>query len=1148
MKNANFMASLKAFFSKAWTATKAFSIKAGKWIVANKLISIPVAVVLVGGIACAIALPIALHEHDFATEWSTDADNHWHSAICSHEEEKSDLGAHAYDNACDTTCNVCGATRTVGAHAYDNDCDTTCNTCGATRMVGAHVYDNACDTTCNTCGATRMVGAHVYDNACDTTCNACGATRAITHDHADTLTAGDTTHYYLCSVCGDKKDEVAHVFDKTVASSEYLKAVATATTKAQYYKSCVCGKASATEYFETDKAPANLQVANISKTYDGTPVSEPTVTFDGVGAEAFAYYKGNEKLTERPTDAGIYKVVVTVDETETHAGDRVEREFTIAKKVLSNLSFEFVYRGEVNFETDYLTEAQGILAADVADGIFIFVQFDSKNVGATVTDTEIDFGENGDSYKNYEIDMATFTASIVKRAVWAENVVFTYNGVNAFYGDEAVADVKFEYAVSGEMNPADIVFEFSGSGVGNALANVKFDDGIPHAQNYTFDLSKCTASIVPKVLTNISVGDVAYKGSTNFSFVLTASHGLVSGETFTLQVTTASKNVGNAVEITSISYANNNYSIDKSEITLNIVPKVIDNLTYEFEYNGMEYQSVTFEDDDIPGIIEHDSLFLEVYFATPNVGSELDTDGEFGFEPGFNEENYVLGENYSFSIVPKALNLLDIKVTYDDGIISSFDLTAADGIVAGDDVYLSGDGWQNYDVAGDVYTLTDDLSSEDYDEGVWIGGADKANYKFSYDTDGSVGKVTVLPYILDFTGNYVKAADGTNNVTFTQTVNHSYGDVTVKVVLPLLDLQGTPITASGIYTELSATFGTPAFYVNDAVVEGYDLSDSFYPDDLADRQFTVEITGELFATIDTYYSTRNVINLISVDRGAIKPGDVLTVIAPDGTTTTVTVAKIVKGGREKNYVSHTSGDFVNYGLELTNIGDTYKLVRGAVLIHEGDTAPKATSVIFGTMSTVTNDSVTYVVTPSTSYDIVIHGLTFACKITPLNADQAIEEGDSAQVMISLTGGTVYTVDGEAFTIRSATLNPMATGTVEDITVAVDTEKTVGQTQLVHDPIDIAAGETVVLKITNTLGRNVTRFALWGDSARLDAKDDAYTVALYDSNGALIEATYDVDQYTFDKTDSTEYAVADGQTVYVVLTLTKAVDGVELTFY
>lgn len=1176
MKNANFMASLKAFFGKAWTATKAFSIKAGKWIVANKLISIPVAVVLVGGIACAIALPIALHEHDFATEWSTDADNHWHSAICSHEEEKSDLGAHAYDNACDTTCNVCGATRTVGAHAYDNDCDTTCNICGAIRTVGAHVYDNACDNTCNICGATRTVGAHVYDNACDTTCNVCGATRTITHDHADTLTAGDTTHYYLCSVCGDKKDEVAHVFDKTIASSEYLKAVATATTKAQYYKSCVCGKASATEYFETDKTAGTLaNIQDLSKTYDKVELANPTYETNSDGEVTIEWYQGDTKLDAKPVNAGTYKVKVIIAESATYTGISVEREFTIANKMLSNLSFEFVYRGEVNFETDYLTEAQGILAADVADGIFIFVHFDSKNVGATVTDTEIDFGEEADSYENYEIDMATFTASITPKTLNYLEFTKVYDGVgfndytlgteHGIVSGDVVAltcDEELDYN-AGSYYFIDKTDDIS---ITDAGIDRAFLDGAD-AGNYQF------ANQVISGLDGYEMGGklTVTKRSVwaeNVEFTYDGYHwwsgeespnqivfqNMANGETMDSSfVTWTFDSINVDATLTSVEFMDeddgrSNYEIDFSKCTASIIPRVIDNLTYEFEYSGMEYHQAIISKNEHSGIVGDDQISLEVCFATPNVGSALDTDGEFGFEPGFVEENYVLGENYSFSIVPRPLNLLDIKVTYDDGIISSFDLTAADGIVAGDDVYLSGDGWQNYDVAGDVYTLTDDLDSEDYDEGVWIGGADKANYKFSYDTDGSVGKVTVLPYILDFTGEYVKDADGTNNVTFTQTVNHSYGDVTVKVVLPLLDLQGTPITASGIYTELSATFGTPAFYVNDAVVEGYDLSDSFYPDDLADRQFTVEITGELFATIDTYYSSRNLINLLSVDRGAIKPGDVLTVIAPDGTTTTVTVAKIVKGGSEKNYVSHTSSDFGNYGLGLTNIGDTNKLVRGAVLIHEGDTAPKATSVIFGTMSTITSDSVNYVVTPSSSYDITIHGLTFACKITPLNADQTIVEGDSAQVMISLTGGTVYTVAGEAFTIRTAALTPMATGTVEDITVAVDTEKTVGQTQLVHDPIDIAAGETVVFKITNTLGRNVTRFSLWGDSARLDAKDDAYTVALYDSNGALIEATYDVDQYTFDKSDSTEYAVANGQTVYVVLTLTKAVDGVELTFY
>ena len=600
MKNANFMASLKAFFSKAWTATKAFSIKAGKWIVANKLISIPVAVVLVGGIACAIALPIALHEHDFATEWSTDANNHWHSAICSHEEEKSDLGAHAYDNACDTTCNVCGETRTVGAHAYDNACDTTCNTCGAIRTVGEHVYDNACDTTCNTCGATRMVGAHVYDNACDTTCNNCGATRAITHDHADTLTAGDTTHYYLCSVCGDRKDEVAHVFDKTVASGEYLKAAATATTKAQYYKSCVCGKASAIEYFETDKAPANLQVSDISKAYDGTSVAEPTVTFDGVGGENFAYYKGNEKLTERPTDAGTYKVVVTVDETETHAGDRVEREFTIAKKTLNYLELTKVYNDKNRgFGPNAPTECQlgvdhGVIAGD---SVFLETCDDIEyNVGA-YTLTRANSGETNDTVWLYGTDAGNYDfqgdandyayvvgeITVTKRPVWAENVEFTYDGYTKWTGEESPNQIVFQNMANGEtMDSSFVTWTFDSINVDATLTSVEFMDEDDGRSNYEIDFSKCTASIIPRV---------------------------------------------------------------------------IDNLTYAFEYNGMEYHQAVISKNEHSGIVGDDQISLEVCFATPNVGSALDTDGEFGFEPGFVEDNYVLGENYSFSIVPAKLTL-----------------------------------------------------------------------------------------------------------------------------------------------------------------------------------------------------------------------------------------------------------------------------------------------------------------------------------------------------------------------------------------------------------------------------------------------------------------------------------------------------------
>ncbi len=300
----------KEFFVKLWTSVKAFSIKAGKWIVANKVISIPVACVLVAGVACSIALPIALHEHKFSEEWAIDDGNHWHNATCSHEEEKADFGAHVYDNACDTTCNVCGAT----------------------RIVGAHVYDNACDTTCNVCGATRMVGAHVYDNACDTACNNCGATRAITHDHADTLTAGDTTHYYLCSVCGDKKDEVAHEFVE-VANDTYF--VSETDTTVTYKKSCVCGVVG--ENFTVNKTVATISNVGNTYVYSGSGVA---ITFDtnSNGAITYTYYEqGNDTpLTEAPKNVGDYSVVVSVAGNKVYTPVVSEKvDFEITPKLLA---------------------------------------------------------------------------------------------------------------------------------------------------------------------------------------------------------------------------------------------------------------------------------------------------------------------------------------------------------------------------------------------------------------------------------------------------------------------------------------------------------------------------------------------------------------------------------------------------------------------------------------------------------------------------------------------------------------------------------------------------------------------------------------------------------------------------------------------
>ena len=103
--------------------------------------------------------------------------------------------SHTYDNTCDTTCNECGATRTI-EHTYSSDCDIICNVCKYERaaLVDHTAYDNSCDTTCNDCGAIRTI-EHTYDNTCDTICNICEDVRTIKHTYSSNCDI-------ICNVCG----------------------------------------------------------------------------------------------------------------------------------------------------------------------------------------------------------------------------------------------------------------------------------------------------------------------------------------------------------------------------------------------------------------------------------------------------------------------------------------------------------------------------------------------------------------------------------------------------------------------------------------------------------------------------------------------------------------------------------------------------------------------------------------------------------------------------------------------------------------------------------------------------------------------------------------------------------------------------------
>ena len=102
-------------------------------------------------------------------------------AFCIFLASCGDVCEHTYDNACDPTCNACGAERAVVAHDYALvDCDTprTCKNCGSTEGAALGHTPAADDGNCTTaikcvnCGKNVVAGfaAHIdtnHDFLCD---------------------------------------------------------------------------------------------------------------------------------------------------------------------------------------------------------------------------------------------------------------------------------------------------------------------------------------------------------------------------------------------------------------------------------------------------------------------------------------------------------------------------------------------------------------------------------------------------------------------------------------------------------------------------------------------------------------------------------------------------------------------------------------------------------------------------------------------------------------------------------------------------------------------------------------------------------------------------------------------------------------------
>ncbi|MBO4734444.1 MAG: hypothetical protein J5662_08210, partial [Clostridia bacterium] len=271
-----------------------------------------------------------VHIHSAASEWSSDADNHWHA--CTGCEEKLDNAAHTFDDGVVTapscteggyttyTCTVCGYSYTadevaatghsIGEWLSDaTDHWHVCAECGEILDKAAHTFDDGVVTapSCTKGGYTTY------------TCTVCGysytadETAALGHDYVAAVTAptctegGYTTH--TCSRCGDSyvTDEIpatGHTLGEWLSDAE------------NHWK--VCENCSG----EIDKAAhtPSVWILDVPATAEATGLKHKECTVCGAVIETAVI----EKIVMPDIQPGEGVPEIAVDSKTAHAGQTVD--------------------------------------------------------------------------------------------------------------------------------------------------------------------------------------------------------------------------------------------------------------------------------------------------------------------------------------------------------------------------------------------------------------------------------------------------------------------------------------------------------------------------------------------------------------------------------------------------------------------------------------------------------------------------------------------------------------------------------------------------------------------------------------------------------------------------------------------------------
>ena len=697
------------------------------------------------------------------------------------------------------------------------------------------------------------------------------------------------------------------------------------------------------------------------------------------------------------TDAGNYRIGA-----QSTSADITQATVTLSSAVADSREYD----GSVGAIISSYGSLSGVFGADVVtlDSTSSSASFDNKNVGTGKTVTISGLAITGANAANYTIASgATTTADITARTLSISGPVASDKTYDATTTASVTAG-SLAGLVSGETLNVTASGQFDNANVGTGKTvtvtyNLTNGSGGGVATNYALANGTATADITAKSLslTGQSASNKTYDGTTTASVSYGSLSGIESGDTVTLDTSSASSNfasagvgTGKTVTIASLSLSGadaGNYAIsdqtssaDITQATLTLSSSTASNKSYDGSTSATisAYGSLS-------GIFGSDTVSLDTSsasaaFDNKNVGtSKTVTISSLGIT-GTDAANYTIASNASTTadITAKTLGIgapSAANRAYDGTDTASITAGSLSGLVTGESLNVTASG-QFDDVnvgSGKNVTVTYNLTNGS-------GGGVATNYALA---DGSTtADITQKTLTISAPTASDKTYDGNDSAS-----------VSAGTLSGLVTGETLGVSASGQFDDTAVGTGknvTVSYSLSDGsgggVSTNYALSNGSTTAAITAK--TLSITAPT-ASNKTYDGT----NAITVNAGTLSGyvgAETLTVSA-SGTTNDADA-----GTGKYVTVTYNLGTGTNGG-----VASNYTLANGAASV---DISPKALSYSNISVADKIYDGSTSATVTTSGLSGFINSETVTVMSQGNFADANVGTGKSATITFALSDG------------------------------------------------------------------------------------------------------------------------------------------------